>query len=119
MLAPTEQPVEAEGIGTLVSRLIDDGREVVRAEVELGKTVAMSRFGKAKLGLIMTAAGALLVPSAVTTLLVGCLLGLRPIVGPFAAGLIVSLVTLAVAGLLAKLGIARMSSAISGDGKAS
>ena len=104
MLAPSDQSNEAAGIGSRFSRLIDEGRELVRAEIDLGKAIALSRFGKARVGLAMTAAGALLVPSAITTLLVGCVLGLRPIVGPFAAGLIVSLVTLGIAGLLAKLG---------------
>jgi Putative Actinobacterial Holin-X, holin superfamily III len=114
MLAPPDAP-EPPGIGTLFSRLLDEGRDFVRAEIRLGKTVALSRVARARAGLMMTTAAVLLVPSAITTFLIGCLLGLRPLVGPFAAGLIVTIVTLGVAGLLGKLGVDKVIAAAGGD----
>jgi hypothetical protein len=114
VLAPPDDN-EPPGIGTLFSRLLDEGRAFVRAEINLGKTIALSRVTRARAGLMMTAAGALLVPSAITTFLVGCVLGLRPLVGPFAAGLIVSILTFCVAALLAKIGIDKVIAAASGD----
>lgn len=114
MLAPPDH-TDGAGIGSLFSRLIDEARDLVRAEIDLGKAVALSRFAKARIGIAMAGVAVLLVPSAITTLLVGCALGLRPLVGPFAGGLIVSLVTLGIAGLLAKLGIAKISAAVSGQ----
>ncbi|MBV9840689.1 MAG: phage holin family protein [Sphingomonadaceae bacterium] len=112
MLAP---PNGKDGLGALVSRLLEEGRDLVRAEIDLGKAIALNRIARARLGLMMTGAAVLLVPSAITTLLVGCLLGLRPLVGPFAAGLIVSIATFCIAGLLGKLGVDRLIAAASGD----
>ena len=114
-LVPSLTDKEA-GLGALVSRLIEEGRELLRAEIDLGKAIALSRIARARAGLMMTAAAVLLVPSAITTLLIGCLLGLRPLIGPFAAGLVVSIGALCVAGLLGKIGIDKLIAAASTDG---
>lgn len=101
-------------IGDLFGQLVDDGRNLVRAEVDLYKEVALYRAGKAKKGAILLVAGGLLAYAGLIAGLVGLVIGLAPLVGPVLAGLII----LAVAGLIGFLLIhqgARKMAALSGD----
>ena len=113
MDAPFHNPQD-EAIGDLFGRLIDDGRSLARAEVNLYKQVALRRVARARTGLILLAAGAVLGLSALTALVVGSVLALATLVGPLAGGLIVAAV-LALAGyFLAMSGIGGLQ-ALSGD----
>jgi hypothetical protein len=94
--APGHGPHE-ESIGDLFGRLIEDGRSYARAEIEVVKQIARHRAGKARSGLIMLAAGAVLLLSSLTALLLGLVLGLAVLIGPVLAGL-------AIAALLAGIG---------------
>ena len=87
------------GPGDVFSRLIDDGKSLARAEVDLVKAVARYRAEKAKLGAILLGGGIILVIAGFVGLIVGIVLGLAPLIGPVLAGVAVLAVT-GVAGFL-------------------
>ncbi|MDP5278570.1 phage holin family protein [Sphingomonas sp. DG1-23] len=97
-----------ESIGTLIGRLVEDGKGYARAEIGYYRTLAASKLGEAKLGLILGAAALVLALCTVTALLVGLILSLSPLVGPGWATLIVILVALALSALLGWLAYKRI-----------
>jgi len=103
-----------ESIGDLFGQLIDDGRNAVHAEIGLYKAIALYRAGKAKRGLVALVAGGFLAYAALIAALVGFVLGLAPLVGPVAGGLIVLAVCGVVSFLLIRYGVGKLS-ALSGD----
>jgi hypothetical protein len=58
-----EDPADAP-IAELVHQLVEDGRSVARAELNLYREIALYRIGKAKAGAIAIAVGALLALAA-------------------------------------------------------
>ena len=113
MDAPAHDPRE-ESIGDLFGRLIDDGRSYARAEIDLYKQIALHRAGRARTGLVALVAGAVLLLSSLTALILGFVLGLAAVIGPVLAGLAVAAV-LAIAGyLLVRYGLTGIK-AMSGD----
>lgn len=113
MDARVHSPTDSS-IGDLFGQLVDDGRSLVRAEVDLYKQVALYRAGKAKTGIAALVAGGFIAYAGLIAFMVGLVMGLAPLVGPILGGLIV----LAVAGiagfLLIRFGAAKMA-ALSGD----
>lgn len=107
-----------EGLGTVVTRVVDDAKAYAQAEVTLWKTVASTRGSQAGIAAGFAAGAVVIALSAVTALLVGAILSLRPVMGPGWATLLVVVVALAIAGLLAKMalsGFKRVTAPI-GDG---
>jgi small-conductance mechanosensitive channel len=83
------EPQPDDSITSLVSRLIDDGEEFVRAELKLYRARVFSRLDEAR-NAILLAIGALVFAQAViVAALVGLLLTMRRLVGPGWATLIV------------------------------
>ncbi|HEV2079016.1 MAG TPA: phage holin family protein [Allosphingosinicella sp.] len=101
-------------IKDLFSQLVDDGRNLVKAEVGLYKQVALYRAGKAKIGLAALVAGGLLAYAALIAALVGFVMGLADLIGPVAGGLVVLAVCGIIAFLLFRFGASKMA-ALSGD----
>lgn len=101
-------------IGDLFGQLVDDGRTLVRTEVDLYKQIALYRANKAKTGIAALVAGGLLAYAGLIAALVGLVMGLAHLVGPVLGGLIV----LAIAGIAAyflfRFGASKMA-ALSGD----
>jgi len=93
---PAEDPRD-ESIGDLFGRLIDDGRSYAKAEIDLYRQIALHRAGRARTGLVALIAGAVLLLSSLTALILGLVLGLAELIGPLLAGL-------AIAALLALAG---------------
>lgn len=114
MDARVQHPTDSASIGDLFGRVIDDGRTLVRSEVNLFKQIALYRAGKAKLGIAALVGGGLLAYAGLIAFLVGLVIGLADIVGPVAGGLIVLAVTGIVAFLLFRWGAGKMA-ALSGD----
>ena len=113
MDARVNNPVESS-IGDLFHQLVDDGRTVVKAEVNLYKQIGLYRASKAKNGVIAFAAGGLLAFAALIAFMVGLVMGLADLIGPVAGGFVVLAVTGIVAFLLFRYGAGKMS-ALSGD----
>lgn len=106
---PVDKP-----IGELFGQLVDDGRELVRAELGLYKKVALYRAGKAKTGAVALVAGGFIAYAGLIAFMVGLVLGLANLVGPVAGGLIVLAVSGLVAFLLVRFGAAKLA-ALGGD----
>jgi hypothetical protein len=111
--APVHNPQE-ESIADLFGRLMDDGRGLARAEINLYKKVALRRVAKARTGLVLLVAGAVLGLSALTALIVGCVLALATLIGPLASGLVVTAILAGIAYFLAMKGLGGLQ-ALSGD----
>ena len=103
-----------DSVGDLVGRLIEDGREYAKAEIGLYKEIARHRAERARNGLILLVAGAVLGLSALTALILGLVLGLATLIGPLGAGLVVALVLAGAGYLLVRSGITGLG-ALSGD----
>lgn len=103
-----EPGTEEESIGTLIGRLVEDGKSYAHAEIGYYRTLVASKLGEAKLGLIFGLAALVIALCAVTALLVGLILSLATLVGPGWATLIVILAALALAGLLGWLAYKRI-----------
>jgi hypothetical protein len=108
-----DSPKDSEqSLGTLFARLIDDGTNLFRAELNLYRQAAFRRVAQAKLPVIMIVAAVLLAQSAVTVILVGFALGLARWLGPAGGGLAVGVVSLAICGLLVMVAIKRLTATV-------
>lgn len=115
---PSDPPLSAENDDSIrgaFTRLYDDGRAYVSAEVEKQKV----RAGLVAIGVrnavIYAVVAFLIVFAAIVALLVGLVLTLAPVVGPFWATMIVVVAAILVAVgllLLAKSAITHMKKAI-------
>jgi predicted PurR-regulated permease PerM len=101
-------------LGDLFHQLVDDGRSLVSAEVDLYKQIAAYRAGKAKNGIIALAAAGLLAYAGLIAFLVGVVMGLADLIGPVLGGLVVLLVSGIIAYILVQYGLSKVS-ALGGD----
>lgn len=113
MDARVETPQTESSIGDLFHQLVGDGKAYVSAEVNLYKEIARHRAAQAKAGLAALVAGAVLALSGLIAFMVALVMGLAPLVGPVAGGLIVLAASGIIAFLLVRFGAARMA-ALSG-----
>jgi len=95
-----EPPPQTESITSLVTRLIDDGEEFVRAEFKLYRARLFSRLDDARNAIILGVVALSLVQAVMVAALVGLLIVLRQQMGPGAATGIVVVAGLGLAGLL-------------------
>lgn len=105
---------EEESIGALFGRLAEDGKGYARAEIGYYRTLATSKLGESKNGVILGVAALVIACSSVTALLVGLILTVSTLTGPGWATLIVFLSALALAGLLGWLAYKSVSAAFGG-----
>ncbi|MDR6115906.1 MULTISPECIES: phage holin family protein [unclassified Sphingomonas] len=100
---------EPETLTSLVSQLVDDGRSFIAAEIDLAKAKASDKVGRYRSAAIFFGAAAVLGLAALVALLVGLILSLTPLVGPFGATLIVVGLVIVIAGVLAMIGKGRLA----------
>jgi hypothetical protein len=112
-LADAGDPKE-ESIGALLGRLAEDGRTYVKAEIGVYKAIAARRAARAKNGLIALAAGAVLLITSVTALLLGLVLWLSTLIGPLLAGLAIAAVLILAGFILIRMGVSGLR-ALGGD----
>ena len=108
-----ENPAD-NSIGDLFHQLVDDGRSLVTAEVNLYKQIGLYRFGKARNGLIALAAAGFLAYAGLIAFLVGVVMGLADFLGPVLGGLVVLAVTGIAAYILVQYGLSKVG-ALGGD----
>lgn len=106
--------IEQEPLGILLGRLVDDGREVARAEIELYKSVARDRASRSMSAFVFLAVALLLAIAGTVMMLISLAHGLARFIGPGWGALASGVIGFAVAGLLAKLAATRLSAAFSG-----
>ena len=102
------EPQPEESIPSLVSRLIDDGENFVRAEVKLYRARLFSRLDEARNAILLGIGALVLAQAVLVAALVGLLMTLRWLVGPGWATLIVIVAALALSGLLGWLAYKRI-----------
>lgn len=95
-----ETPPEDESIPTLVTRLIDEGEDFVRAELRLYRARVLSRVDEARNAIMLAVIAFFLAQAVLVAALVGLLILLRPLLGPGGATGVVIVVGLGLAGLL-------------------
>mgnify|MGYP004520030393 CR=1 FL=1 len=111
------RPVDAPGdeveesVGTLVSRLVAESRQLAQAEVALYKAKVGERVTAYRNAAIYFGVAAVLALSAVTALLVGLIMTLATLVGPGWATVIVVVGVFVIAGVLALVGKNRLAPA--------
>jgi len=101
--------VEKLGLSGLISRLFQDALDVVAAEIRLARAKAFAKLRVAQTGLILLAAALIVALAAMVGLTIGLVLALTPLVGGLAAGIIIFIVGLAIAGLLGWAGASRIT----------
>jgi len=107
MLKPTDHPAPGpdKPIGELVHQLVEDGKAYARAEAGVVQAIATAKAKALAWPAGLFLAALIVLQSAVTILAVGVFAALTRLMPAILAGLIASLVFLAIAGLLAWLGI--------------
>lgn len=111
MLKPADNPTPPPNerpIGELVHQLIEEGKAYVRAEIDLGKAIALAKGKALALPAALFAAAFILALAGVTALSVGVVMALAKFIGPFAAGFLGLLIFGAIAGALGWYGAKRL-----------
>lgn len=99
---------EQETIGELFARLIDDGRDLVSAELALFRLDFYNRIARARLGIAMCLVGALLGQAAAVMLLISIDHALSRWLGTFGSAVVAALIGGAAAILLLRFGVRRL-----------
>lgn len=108
-MAGAEQ--EEVPLGELFDQLVQEGKDVARAEVDFYRRMAVGRLMAARIGLALILTGVLFAFAAASAILVGLAIGLAHYIGPVGGGLVAGAIGLLIAALLVKLGAKRLSHA--------
>ena len=103
-----DNPADAS-VADLFHQLVDDGRGLIGAEVNLYKQIAAYRASKAKNGIAALVAAVFLLNAALVAFFVSLVMGLDDLIGPIGAGLAVLAVTGIVGFLLVRYGAAKLA----------
>ena len=103
-----DNPAEAS-VADLFHKVVDDGRGLISAEVNLYKQIEAYRASKAKNGLIALGAAVFLLNAALVAFFVGLVMGLADLIGPVLAGLAVLVVTGIIGFLMVRYGIGKLA----------
>ena len=102
---------ERQSIGELISRAIADAKGYATAQVEVVKQTALTAVDKAKIGIALIVAAALLALIGLIILIVAVFVWLAGEIGPIGAGLVVAGVLFAAAFVMIKIGTGKLSAA--------
>ncbi|GAA0671400.1 fatty acid desaturase [Sphingomonas insulae] len=108
-MAVIEPVTEDEGIGALVSQFVEDARGLASAEVALVKARIGERASAYKNAAVFFVVAGVLALAALIALLVGLILSLATVIGPWLATAAVVVGTLAIAAVLAIVGKGRLA----------
>jgi hypothetical protein len=100
---------DTESIGSLVRRLVVDGKAYASAEIEIYRQKALAWVPPVRTAAILAVVALLLTQAAVTTLFVFLGFWLALWLGPLGGGIAAALIGLAVAGLLAWVAFAKLT----------
>ena len=103
------QPRDTESVGSLIGRLVTDGKAYARAEAQIYQQKALVWVPPIRTAAILGVVALLLAQAAVTTLLVFLGFWLSLWLGPLGGGVAAALIGLAVAGLLVWIAIGNFS----------
>ncbi|MEN3971431.1 phage holin family protein [Sphingomicrobium sp. XHP0235] len=107
-----QAPVDPDAsIGELIGRIVEDGRQLVGAEISLMREKARVEVGFYKSSAIFFGAAAVFAIAALVAFAVGVTMALATLIGPLLGGLVSTLLFLGVAALLGKMGLKRLEQA--------
>lgn len=106
---------QSEGLGALLTRLVEDGKDAARAELGYYRAVAQEKLRDISASLWMAAVAIGLALSAMIALVVGLVFTLATLVGPALATLIVVVTIGALSGLMAWLAWRHVKRALEGS----
>jgi hypothetical protein len=105
-------PDDEQPIDELFGRLIDEGTDYARAEFELARAKLMTeiddKIESYKLPSVLIGSAVLLAQAAVAVLAFAAFLALAPLIGTVAAGILVGIIVLGLAGLLVWLALGKL-----------
>ncbi|MFC8191928.1 phage holin family protein [Cellulomonas sp. NPDC057328] len=107
-----DAPQDHRSLGQLVSDLSEQASRLVRAEIDLAKAEMAAKAKQAGIGAGLLAAAGVLGLYAFGTLLATIIIALANVVDAWLAALIVTVVLLAVTGVLALLGVKRLQKGV-------
>ena len=111
-LRPTGGPGDEERpIGEIVGQLIDEGKDLARAELGLVRATAVAKAEGYKVPAALIGAAVLLAQAAVVVLAVASFLALAPLIGTLVAGLLTSVVVAGLAAFLVWLAMRKLKAA--------
>jgi hypothetical protein len=109
MLKPVDPaPQDERPVGELVHQLVEEGKAYAHAEVELYKTIGITKAKAVAIPAVLFIAALLIGMASINALIVGVVIALETFIGPLAAGFVGMLIFAAVAGLLGWAGYAKM-----------
>lgn len=108
-MAVIDPVTEDEGIGALVSQLVEDARGLAGAEVALVKARIGERTSAYRNAAVFFVVAGVLALAALIALLVGLIVSLATLIGPWLATASVVIATLVVAAVLAIIGKGRLA----------
>ena len=109
--APNGRPaLDGRSIGELLRDLANDTTRLIRDEIALARTEMQDKVRQAGAGAAMIAAGGVLAIPALVLILAGIAILLANWMPPWVAALVVGVVTVAVAGILAWMGLKSIQS---------
>jgi uncharacterized membrane protein YqjE len=95
-------------IGALLTDIVGDVAEILRAEARLARAEFREELGKAKRGAVLMAAAGVVIALALGVALVAAVFALATIWPPWVAALTVAGATLAIGGLLGTMGVRQL-----------
>src|SRR3546814_9777149 len=98
---PEDEAAPDPGLGDLFRNMLQNVRSFADAEIDLVRAICLARLKAVQASAIELVAAALLCLSALTALLVGLVIALGPVIGPFVAAVAVRLCALAVGAIIA------------------
>ena len=107
--APKPDTPSDASVADLFHQLVDDGRSLIGAEVNLYKQIAAYRASKAKNGIVALVAAVFLLNAALVAFFVSLVMGLDDLIGPIGAGLAVLAVTGIIGFLLVRYGAGKLA----------
>jgi len=113
MLKPAEPtPPPERPIGELVQELVEEGKAYARAELDLGKAIALAKAKALALPAGLLVVALFLGMAAINALAFGIVLALALLIGPLLGGIVGMLIFDAIAGGLAWFAIERLRRAL-------
>ena len=107
-----QAPVDPDAsIGELIGRIVEDGRQLVGAEVSLMRAKARVEVEFYKSSAIFFGAAAIFAIAALVAFAVGVTMALATLIGPLLGGLVSTLLFLGIAAVLGKMGLKRLEQA--------
>ena len=104
-----QSPVDPDkSIGDLIGRIVEDGRQLVGAELKLLKAKGMVEVRRTRRSAVLFGAAAVFAIAALVAFAVGMTLSLASVVGPLLGGLAATLLFAAVAALLVRQGLKKL-----------